>query len=707
MSDTVRVLRKATALILILACVLSLGAPVAAEQQRLSERDQMTLRVLQLAQAGRLSAARDVMRDYLEANPTDGTMYYNLTCLDVFLHETEQAMADLQLALENGYSNFRLLQSDPDLNPLREDDRFADLVSRYEDAFLAEFQDRSLFLDEGYPLVDIPLQSTGDVAATATVAYDTQALHVGLSVQDDAYDPVRPPWQGGCGMLVNLVLPLSLEEFESRRYISLGFSEQDGRPVATLVARHGQVLLQPLTDIVPVVKRQDGGARYEVDIPWSTFAPYGPPLDLDLGLNVFYFGSGDGEERPTCALMPEYKPSFDTYPWRRFVTVSFNPSERTVASLKGRLYSRLLECNTLGYEMALWSETAGQARCRLTLHPAGEPDRIVETPTVESFTCERELNFFNTSMELTDLPMGSYTLQVDARSPDGTTFTKSYPFDNFTAGWINDLNQRIHALSTPEASLLKYHLFDLAKQVEQHHPFDDASGFHVAYADLVRQTELCEQGQSCLPESGFFRGGFTSGTMTQRACSIFLPPNHAELQTPHLLMVLPPAPGTEDALARDLGRDVADRGDTIVLVPQSHGYSGLSTDAAARHAILAMAWAQELFPGGTLTLVGMGDGTDAALEASLRRPDLCYEVLLDADQLYRDLQTFDPSSLAKALGSRPNTRPYSLVSSKPGSERTLLLSKAFADMDLAVKVLSLGNRSTPAHWLANWYLAAK
>ena len=87
----------------LLSTVIGIGVAPAEQSKEgssfLSQRDQMTLRMVQLAQAGRVIEARDVLRLYLQEHPTDGTMYYNLTCLDLWLKEKEQGLEDLERAL--------------------------------------------------------------------------------------------------------------------------------------------------------------------------------------------------------------------------------------------------------------------------------------------------------------------------------------------------------------------------------------------------------------------------------------------------------------------------------------------------------------------------------------------------------------------------------------------------------------------------------
>jgi len=55
-------------------------------------------------------------------------MLYNCACLYSRLGETDRAIATLERAIAGGYENFRWMQHDPDLDPLRSDPRFHALI---------------------------------------------------------------------------------------------------------------------------------------------------------------------------------------------------------------------------------------------------------------------------------------------------------------------------------------------------------------------------------------------------------------------------------------------------------------------------------------------------------------------------------------------------------------------------------------------------
>lgn len=698
--------------VLVLGMSLLMGAvPSSDVPSSVQERDQMTLRMVQLARAGRIAEARDTIKNYLGNNPTDGTMHYNLACLDLLLKETDQAFEDFERALENGYTNFRLIEADNDLNLLRPDPRFAEMVARYEDAFLVKFQNRALYLDEGYASGEIVLEAANLETASLKLAdpemvvqYNKDSIQISVSVEDPSYTGENSPWEDGCGVLVNLIQPLSPDDYESRYYYSYGFFEDHGQPRSTLVGKHGKILLQSAPGLTPVITRQGNVTQYEIVIPWDALSPYGPPLDQEMGLNVFYLGKGKGDSRLKYSLMAEKRTSFEADPWRRYVPLYFLTSDRSVPQLQGRLYDRLCQSDDLGLQFAHWSASEGEAKFQFTIHPQNDPQKSMLPPIVESEPCETELNFFNFYLDMADLPEGSYTVRVALTGPSGASFVEEYPFDNFEDGWLRSLNERVHHIKTTEQSILKYHLFSLTSEVEKRLNHSNAAVFHEKYAAMVRMIELCENGSSCLPQQGLFQGGFTSEIMTQRRCAMYLPEGFRDIKNPHLLMVLPPSPGSENDLATSLGKAFAGNSDVIVLVPQSHGFSSLATDAAARHTILAMEWARNLFQADKITLVGLGTGSDAALEASLRRPDLCRRVLFDGDKIYADLVGFSGPKIVEALDSRTNQLQYTAITGQSSPDRAKLVTESMANLGYNALIYPLDGEIVFSTWLPSWLL---
>ena len=63
--------------------------------------------------------------------PGDPTVHYNLACDYSLLKNTELCLGALEKALGLGYRAFKHMDKDPDLEFIRQDERYKELLSRY------------------------------------------------------------------------------------------------------------------------------------------------------------------------------------------------------------------------------------------------------------------------------------------------------------------------------------------------------------------------------------------------------------------------------------------------------------------------------------------------------------------------------------------------------------------------------------------------
>jgi predicted esterase len=69
-----------------------------------------------------------------EINPAPPVAWYNLACAHAHSGDTDRAIRALQRAVDQGYGDANWIQSDPDLESLREDERFKALVAALSEA---------------------------------------------------------------------------------------------------------------------------------------------------------------------------------------------------------------------------------------------------------------------------------------------------------------------------------------------------------------------------------------------------------------------------------------------------------------------------------------------------------------------------------------------------------------------------------------------
>jgi tetratricopeptide (TPR) repeat protein len=81
---------------------------------------------------GRYAEGLQIDKRLVKLRPGDALAHYNLACSYALLKRTEQAIKNLRRAIELGYRDFRYLKEDRDLDSIRHDPRFRQLLCEYE-----------------------------------------------------------------------------------------------------------------------------------------------------------------------------------------------------------------------------------------------------------------------------------------------------------------------------------------------------------------------------------------------------------------------------------------------------------------------------------------------------------------------------------------------------------------------------------------------
>ena len=81
---------------------------------------------------GRYAEGLQVDRRLVQLRPTDALAHYNLACSYALLKRPDQCLKTLRRAVELGYRDFRYMREDRDLDAIRHDPRFRQLLREYE-----------------------------------------------------------------------------------------------------------------------------------------------------------------------------------------------------------------------------------------------------------------------------------------------------------------------------------------------------------------------------------------------------------------------------------------------------------------------------------------------------------------------------------------------------------------------------------------------
>jgi tetratricopeptide (TPR) repeat protein len=83
---------------------------------------------------GRYAQGLQIDKRLIQLRPNDALAHYNLACSYALLKRPEQAIKTLRRAIELGYRDFRFMREDRDLDSVRHDPRFRQLLGEYENS---------------------------------------------------------------------------------------------------------------------------------------------------------------------------------------------------------------------------------------------------------------------------------------------------------------------------------------------------------------------------------------------------------------------------------------------------------------------------------------------------------------------------------------------------------------------------------------------
>ena len=81
---------------------------------------------------GRYAEGLQIDRRLVQLRPGDALAHYNLACSYSLLRKVDSAIKALRQAIKLGYRDFRYMREDRDLDAIRHDPRFRQLLREYE-----------------------------------------------------------------------------------------------------------------------------------------------------------------------------------------------------------------------------------------------------------------------------------------------------------------------------------------------------------------------------------------------------------------------------------------------------------------------------------------------------------------------------------------------------------------------------------------------
>ena len=93
--------------------------------------DALSVQASNLSAKGLIREGLKVDQRLVQLRPADPTAHYNLACRYALLKQPDMALSILRRAVELGYRDFRFMTEDRDLDSVRKDPRFRQLVKEF------------------------------------------------------------------------------------------------------------------------------------------------------------------------------------------------------------------------------------------------------------------------------------------------------------------------------------------------------------------------------------------------------------------------------------------------------------------------------------------------------------------------------------------------------------------------------------------------
>ena len=348
----------------ITACILILMAGYAFAQIR-----DLQTQISEAEKNGDMQAAIDLAQKRIELDP--GGHYYKLMLTTYYARagQLDTALEKLKVLIDDGFTDYRTLMRDSDLEPLKMILGYMALVERAKEAAVREVEEKTVVLEEGewHPLTLRGAYTYPDIKLA--LRFDHEKLEIKADVSDLHFKDGNRSWRYGDGFFINFVTPEDTIPGYSSLFYAYGFSMYQGKPGGTLINKDGTYYLGGVKDLRPeiTIDPDNKKAHYHITIPWHRLYPFQPLLHQTLGMNIRYTSQNDDGSRKRIYTVPDLYHDAEGMNLRRYVPFRFNPSEKSKFQMAGELKTRLIDSPHAEVELAVWSPKEIKGRLTVSL----------------------------------------------------------------------------------------------------------------------------------------------------------------------------------------------------------------------------------------------------------------------------------------------------------------------------------------------------
>ncbi|MFN2370324.1 MAG: hypothetical protein ABR506_04120, partial [Candidatus Krumholzibacteriia bacterium] len=589
-------------------------------------------RVMALIRAGETETALAAARRLSASPDADPVLLYNQACLEARLGQADAALTTLARAVARGFDRLEHLDTDPDLDSLRGEPRFAALVTELRAGLVLAAAERGvrlvpegsgeLFLADFQHGAGFP--EPASTPASLLLSWRAEGLELKLrGAPAWPADPARRP-----RLRVTVGLPDPEAPYLTRGAFHFAFGTGVKGQGWGAVWVPTLERWQPVAELTP--RFDDQGHPAAVLVPWSLIQPWHPLTDPLLGINAALDRSTElaGPGPAVWSALADPGVFDPRTPTHRVVRLAFDATAARGPAFLGRLDGSIVRGGVLGFELVVVSPQAGPGTLAVDFLDNQARSVLPLGPQTGRLELAAGLQRLPRQASFADLPTGAYQLRAEVGFPTGEGAVWSTTVLNLAPGWADSLAARIRQVPPLEQPTARHLLALTEAAVAAHLPRRHPGPVATTLGDLDAMLERAARTGSVLPPRGKGLLVYPGPDGADRLLTLYRPAPGAERGPETPVLVLDHAPGGEVRLADRLDRfythgdlDGAGPRRPLYLVP--HLPAGADPAAEARAALdFALArWQRDAVPvagvnagaGPALVLATGGDGVAALM----------------------------------------------------------------------------------------------
>ena len=276
---------------------------------------------------------------------SDPVHQYNEACRLSLAGDQIAALEAFRLALAAGFDDIDFALEDPDLQRLRQEKGFLDLIISRRSTLQLMSSEKGLSLVSGQWTDPFALDTEseadeGSILPSMRLRWLPTGLDFELTLVNSwanlASDKIRAPWNGGPGLVLTLGIPEPATPFDTGSHFVMAFGLEKSSPVGAIYLERGG--WQRILELDPTLRidTRQNTTILTGTIPWQTIQPFHPLVDPRLGFNAaLRVPSASGFSR--AELFQDPRAFIPDSPRRRFVPLDFQTATETRESLVGKV----------------------------------------------------------------------------------------------------------------------------------------------------------------------------------------------------------------------------------------------------------------------------------------------------------------------------------------------------------------------------------